>query len=122
MAKETMTLVGQVIGRLLSKLIRIDQNKDGRISQIEIFSAVQMLITESMLLFGSLDEIKEAFKDITAEDIKELTAGYAQQFDLDNDRLEVLIERWLFEATEVYDLISDTVRFTQSLKEKQGTE
>ena len=118
---QTMTLVGQVLGRLLTKILRIDQNEDGVISQIEILNAVQVLIVEAMLIFGSFEKVKAAFKELDEEELKSLVKGYADAFDLDNDRLEVLIERWMFEAVEVFDLVGDTLRFAATVKEKKDS-
>lgn len=116
---QSMSLIGQILGRLLTNLFNIDKDRDGVISNFETMQAVQVFIMEAVLAFGNWEKFKAAFDEWTVEERNALLSEFAVQFDLENDRLENLVERWLSEANQIADLVADTFREVNFMREQK---
>ncbi len=116
---QTMSLIGQILGRLLTNLFTIDKNRDGVISNFETMQAVQVFIMEAVLAFGNWEAFKAAFEEWTDNEREALLAEFAMKFNLENKRLELLVERWLFFANQAADLIDDTIREVKFMQEQK---
>ena len=108
-----MNEVGNVVGRLLTRFLKIDANGDGKVSQFEILQAVQVGIFELMTIFGKINEVKDAFEQVSQEEIASLADGFADQFEMNRKELEILIERYIMMGVNVTDLVGDTIRYRQ---------
>ena len=108
--KASMTLVGQVLGNLITSLFRIDRNKDGVIDNSEKALAFQNFLSQILLVFGSFNKFKAAFEVWTVAERKIFIESFAANFEMENKRLEILIERWLFTVASLVDLTIDTLR------------
>lgn len=115
----TMSLIGQILGRLLTNLFNIDKNRDGVISNFETMQAVQTFIMEAVLAFGNWQTFKTAFDEWTNDERDALLSEFAVKFNLENKRLEMLVERWIFAANELADLVGDTVREVRFMQEQK---
>jgi hypothetical protein len=80
------------IADLISKLIKIDADKDGSISLFEGLNAGQVLIFKVMAQYQKAPEAIEQLRDADSTERKELIKVFNQSFDLNNDKVEDLIE------------------------------
>ena len=80
------------VADLISKLIKIDADKDGQISLFEGLNAGQVLIFKVMAQYQKAPEAIEQLRDADSTERKELIKVFNQSFDLDNDKVEDLIE------------------------------
>jgi hypothetical protein len=102
------------IADLISKLIKIDADKDGSISLFEGLNAGQVLIFKVMAQYQKAPEAIEQLRDADSTERKELIKVFNQSFDLDNDEVEDLIEVTI-EFLE--DTITDGIRLGQRWSE-----
>lgn len=80
------------VADLISKLIKIDADKDGSISLFEGLNAGQVLIFKVMAQYQKAPEAIEQLRDADSTERKELIKVFNQSFDLNNDKVEDLIE------------------------------
>ena len=80
------------VADLISKLIKIDADKDGEISLFEGLNAGQVLIFKVMAQYQKAPEAIEQLRDADSTERKELIKVFKQSFNLDNDEVEGLIE------------------------------
>lgn len=80
------------VADLISKLIKIDADKDGEISLFEGLNAGQVLIFKVMAQYQKAPEAIEQLRDADSTERKELIKVFKQSFNLDNDKVEGLIE------------------------------
>jgi len=102
------------VADLISKLIKIDADKDGSISLFEGLNAGQVLIFKVMAQYQKAPEAIEQLRDADSTERKELIKVFNQSFDLDNDEVEDLIEVTI-EFLE--DTITDGIRLGQRWSE-----
>lgn len=55
--------------------------------------------------FGALDQAKLEIKDLDQAELKELHAAVAESLDLVDDDVEVVVERALAAAVEIYSIV-----------------
>ncbi len=99
--------------QLFNAALGIDSDKDKKISFIEVGSLLMVLVAKTMANYPTaiqaLEEIRDAFAGPEKEEErKELVSVFGENFDLPNDEIEELIEDWLFQLVEMYDLIIRT--------------
>lgn len=102
------------VADLISKLIKIDADKDGEISLFEGLNAGQVLIFKVMAQYQKAPEAIEQLRDADSTERKELIKVFKQSFDLNNDEVEDLIEVTI-EFLE--DTITDAIRLGQRWSE-----
>jgi len=102
------------VADLISKLIKIDADKDGSISLFEGLNAGQVLIFKVMAQYQKAPEAIEQLRDADSTERKELIKVFNQSFDLDNDEVEDLIKVTI-EFLE--DTITDGIRLGQRWSE-----
>jgi len=102
------------VADLISKLIKIDADKDGSISLFEGLNAGQVLIFKVMAQYQKAPEAIEQLRDADSTERKELIKVFKQSFDLDNDEVEDLIQVTI-EFLE--DTITDGIRLGQRWSE-----
>lgn len=87
---------------LISKALRVDADGDGKVSLAEGLVLGQSAIVAFMKHYNSVTDALEDLKDADSEERKELIRVFSQGFDLDNDTVELLIER-------TFAFVEDTV-------------
>lgn len=95
---------------ILNAVLAIDANKDKKIELSEVLPLLMVVVTRTMSSYGSigqaLSELEEAFVgEENAGARAELVAVFAENFDLQNDGLEELVEDTLAYLVEGYDLV-----------------
>lgn len=81
------------VAELISKGLRIDADKDGKISLTEGLVLGQSVIVALMKHYSDVLQAVEDLKDADAVERKELIKVFSEGFDLDDDVIESLIER-----------------------------
>jgi hypothetical protein len=81
------------VAELISKGLRIDADKDGKISLTEGLVLGQSVIVALMKHYSDVLQAVEDLKDADAIERKELIKVFSEGFDLDDDTIESLIER-----------------------------
>lgn len=81
------------VAELISKGLRIDADKDGKISLTEGLVLGQSVIVTLMKHYNDALEAVNDLKDADAIERKELIKVFSEGFDLDDDAIESLIER-----------------------------
>lgn len=81
------------VAELISKGLRIDADKDGKISLTEGLVLGQSVIVTLMKHYSDALQAVEDLKDADSIERKELIKVFAEGFDLDDDTIESLIER-----------------------------
>lgn len=81
------------VAELISKGLRIDSDKDGKISLTEGLVLGQSVIVTLMKHYSDALQAVEDLKDADAIERKELIKVFSEGFDLDDDTIESLIER-----------------------------
>ena len=102
------------VADLISKLIKIDADKDGEISLFEGLNAGQVLIFKVMAQYQKAPEAIEQLRDADSTERKELIKVFNQSFDLNNDKVEDLIKATI-EFLE--DTITDGIELGQRWSE-----
>ena len=78
---------------MISKGLRIDADKDGKISLTEGLVLGQSVIVALMKHYSDVLQAVDDLKDADAVERKELIKVFSEGFDLDDDTIESLIER-----------------------------
>lgn len=86
---------------LLSSLIGIDANRDGKISIAEGFSVAQLLAMSVLKHYSNVGEVFAELKDADSTERKELIQVFAQGFELPDNEIEEKIEATLLDAEEM---------------------
>ena len=81
------------VAELISKGLRIDADKDGKISLTEGLVLGQSVIVSLMKHYSSVLDAVADLKDADAIERKELIKVFSEGFDLEDDTIESLIER-----------------------------
>lgn len=87
---------------LISKALRVDADGDGKVSLAEGLVLGQSAIVAFMKHYNNVTDALDDLKDADSEERKELIRVFSQGFDLDNDTVEILIER-------TFAFVEDTV-------------
>jgi uncharacterized protein YdiU (UPF0061 family) len=103
----------QDFAQLFNAALGIDADKDKKITFVEVGSLLMVLVAKTMANYPTaiqaLEEIRDAFAGPEKQaERQELVAVFGDNFDLENDEIENLVEEWLFQLVEVYGLIIRT--------------
>lgn len=99
----------KVLANLISSLSNADSNNDGKFDSAEIFAIVQIFIMKLITVYGSISEALVELKDVDSTERKELIKLFNQEFNLQNDLVEELIEEWLVVIEQLVTLGTKTV-------------
>ena len=98
------------IGSLISGISRLDRNKNNKIEREEVLLLLQEIV--NVELFTILPNARESLRQIikaNPEERGELITSFAEKFDLDNDELELAIEKILSSgnhfSTDIQNLV-----------------
>ncbi len=100
MAKSNVSNVAipavEFLGELITNIVRIDEDKDGKVEGMEILSFGQKTVFSGFRNFAGFN-LKDFKSELSAiwsnpESKKALISAFEEKFDLDNDILEFLIE------------------------------
>ena len=86
---------GEAIGKLTTGAINLDSNRDGKISTAEIIGFGTTVLVQAL---GNFQNIPEAIRELRKEGSAARVAfleGLKNEFDLENDAAEFIIEDWL---------------------------
>lgn len=103
-------IVSGFLGQLITAVVNIDGNGDGKISWIEILNKVQVIGLNALAIFPTIN-LRVALaqlKDADAQEREQLIAAFSEKFDLTNDAAEWLIEDWIFWLEEGFTLFKRT--------------
>lgn len=95
-AKQSTNIVAQMLGKLITTLLGIDANQDGKIVWTETLNATQTIVMMALVNIPGFDlqEFKENLRELKENPSarNELIEIFAKEFDLNNDVVEYLIE------------------------------
>lgn len=90
-------IVSGFLGQLVTAVVNIDGNNDGKISWVEILNKVQVIGLSALATFPTVN-LRVALaqlKDADAGERDTLIATFSEKFDLSNDQAEWVIEDWI---------------------------
>lgn len=96
------------------KLITIDSNQDGKVKFGEIIGAITGIGFKFPKFYDSLEQVKLEFKDLDDSEIAELVTHFSNEFDLENDKTEELIETALDTLLFNYNAVKKIIDITKS--------
>jgi hypothetical protein len=102
-------------GRLVTTVVNIDEDGDGKVEGSEILKAAQNIGFDAFAVFRgfNLGEVKAELKDLDPTERQQLIDVFAKEFDLSNDEAEYLIEDWIEWLNRGTVLISRTRAMTK---------
>jgi len=106
---DNAALLASDLGSIITGLVNIDTNNDGKISAIETFGFLQLATVKVLSRYRTLSEAMAELKDADSTERKALIGELAKTFDLENDEAELLIEDWLFWVEEGGTLVGRTI-------------
>lgn len=111
---DNAALLASDLGSIITGLVNIDTNKDGKISAIETFGFLQLATVKVLSRYRTLSEAMAELKDTDSTERKALIAELAKTFDLENDEAELLIEDWLYWVEEGGTLVGRTINLLKT--------
>jgi hypothetical protein len=106
---DKLTVLVKTLAQLISTAVKVDANKDGKIDAVEIFSIAQFVVVKAISVYGSLDGTVAEFKDLDAQEKKQLIEAFNEEFNLPNVEVEKLIEEWLVVINQLATLSTKTL-------------
>ena len=105
---ENLTPIIRTLAQLITTTTKIDSDKDGKIDTAEMLSTIQFFIMKIVSVYGSISDALTELKDVDSEERKVLVKVFNEEFDLENDVVEGLIEEWLVIIDQLITLGSKT--------------
>ena len=82
-----------------------DSPKGEKIALTEGVALLVFLVPKAISYAGDVGQIKDEFMDLDSEELDELKTYIAEKLDLENDKIEALVEAGIDWLDDTYDLI-----------------
>jgi hypothetical protein len=107
MEKEQAKVLAETLGRIVTAVVKIDKNQNGKIETMEIFELVQVMAVELFKVYGDIKEGIDQIANIDSKDFRFLVDAFASKFDLDNDEAETLIEKIAYLLADAIEIVDE---------------
>lgn len=96
----------RAIAVVISGLLNIDANKDGKVDLGEGSALAMMLFQQIVANYANFGEFIAEIKDVDSTERKELITVFREGFDMSNDEAEQKVEQTLVDLEEIVTRVS----------------
>jgi hypothetical protein len=116
MSKNDTLIFTKAIGELISGIIDVDRNKNGKYGIGEIWKIVSLFVTRVNTMRKTYKDVITDIRNANSYERQTIANEFKKYFNISNNDLECLIELWIQNLVNIGDAIEETKSYLKNKK------